>query len=41
MRVPEIRNSQAWWIKYKRNDNSQQQPLIILGMAKCEVDGKW
>ena len=32
--MPQIRNSQAWWIKYKRNDNSQQQPLIILGMAK-------
>ena len=34
MRMPQICNSQAWWIKYKRNDNSQQQPLIILGMAK-------
>ena len=33
MRMPQIRNSQAWWIKYKRNDNSQQQPLIILGMV--------
>ena len=31
--MPQIRNSQAWWIKYKRNDNSQQQPLIILGMV--------
>ena len=39
MRVPQIRNSQAWWIKYKRNDNSQQQPLIILGMAKWMVNG--
>ena len=39
MRVPEIRNSQAWWIKHKRNDNSQQQLLIILGMAKWMVNG--
>ena len=39
MRMPQIRNSQAWWIKYKRNDNSQQQPLIILGMAKWMVNG--
>ena len=37
--MPQIRNSQAWWIKYKRNDNSQQQPLIILGMAKWMVNG--
>ena len=39
MRMPQICNSQAWWIKYKRNDNSQQQPLIILGMAKWMVNG--
>ena len=39
MRMPQIRNSQAWWIKYKRNGNSQQQPLIILGMAKWMVNG--
>ena len=37
--MPQIRNSQAWWIKYKRNDNSQQQPLIILGMVKWMVNG--
>ena len=37
--MPQIRNSQAWWIKYKRDDNSQQQPLIILGMAKWMVNG--
>ena len=39
MRMPQIRNYQAWWVKYKRNDNSQQQPLIILGMAKWMVNG--
>ena len=39
MRMPQIRNSQSWWIKYKRNGNSQQQPLIILGMAKWMVNG--
>ena len=37
--MPQIRNSQAWWIKYKLNDNSQQQPLIILSMMKWMLNG--
>ena len=37
--MPQIRNSKAWWINYKRNDNSQRQTFDYLGYD--EVDDKW
>ena len=39
MGMPQIRNSPVGWTKHKRNDNSEQQPLISLGMMKWMVNG--
>ena len=35
----QVRNSPVGWTKYKRNDNSEQQPLIFLGMMKWMING--
>ena len=39
MGMPQVRNSPVGWTKYKRNDNSEQQPLIFLGMMKWMING--
>ena len=37
--MPQIRNSKARWINYKRNDNCRRQPLIILVTMKWMING--
>ena len=39
MWMPQVRNSPVGSTKYNRNDNSEQQPLIFLGMMKWMING--